>query len=265
MEGKRSFKTGSIGRSQTQASSALTYPTPGYRELTPLGETVTESQLDALLRETVPTGTNTVLVGDLAAAVEQFRRDTGYPTARREEQERLREEWRQKLLPENVERLSDQNLAASLVTVSGVPLTTSPRPDLETTARQADLFERRREDLRRSIEYACWGDGHFAKRLDEVDEHGVRLGEQGDSRFCNVPQSFLCKLLAICHPDRFLPISGLQPPKGRIAMLQRLNLPEPRGDTRGAQIVDANDRLREHLALHFGDDLYAWPRSSTGY
>ena len=39
-------------------------------------------------------------------------------------------------------------------------------------------------------------------------------------------------------------------------MLQRLNLPTPRGNTPGAQIVDANDRLRAHLAPHFDDDLY---------
>ena len=39
-------------------------------------------------------------------------------------------------------------------------------------------------------------------------------------------------------------------------MLQRLNLPAPRGNTPGEQIVDANDRLQAHLAPHFDDDLY---------
>ena len=43
---------------------------------------------------------------------------------------------------------------------------------------------------------------------------------------------------------------------GCIAMLQRLNLPAPRGNTPGARIVDANDRLQAHLAPHFDDDLY---------
>ena len=234
----------------------LTYPSPGYRQLTPLGTTIDESQLDMLLQDTASIRSGAPPLGGVERLVKKFLEDSGYPTVADEEQERLREEWRQKLLPENVERLSDQNLAALLGNSQWGTSDYIARPDLEPTARQADLFERRREDLRRSIEYACWGDGHFAKRLDEVDEHGVRMGAQGDSRFCNVPQSFLCKLLAICHPDRFLPISGLQPPKGRIAMLQRLNLPEPRGDTRGAQIVDANDRLREHLEPYFDDDLY---------
>ena len=193
---------------------------------------------------------------DLAAAVEQFRRDTGYPTAKHEEQERLRQEWRKNLLPENVERLSDQNLAALLGNSQWGTSHYIARPDLEPTGRQADLFGRKREDLRRSIEYVCWGDGDFAKRLDEVDDHHVTMGDQGDSGFCKVPATFLCKLLAICHPDRFLPISAQGGRVGRIPMLQRLNLPAPRGDTPGARIVDTNDRLREHLAPYFEGDLY---------
>ena len=193
---------------------------------------------------------------DLAALVERFRQDTGYPTARHEEQERLREEWREKLLPENVEQLSDQHLAALLGNSQWGTSHYIGRPDLEPTGLQADLFGRKREDLRRSIKYVCWGDGDFAKRLDEVDDHDVPMGDQGDEGFCKVPATFLCKLLAICHPDRFLPISAQGGRVGRIPMLQRLNLPAPRGDTPGARIVDANDRLRDHLASHFGDDLY---------
>ena len=199
---------------------------------------------------------STAPAGDLAAAVEQFRRDTGYPTAEREEQERLREEWREKLLPENVERLSDQNLTALLGNSQWGTSHYIGRPDLEPTVRQADLFGRKREDLRRSIRHVCWADGDFAKRLDEVDDHHVRIGDQGDSGFSKVPATLLCKLLAICHPNQFLPISGQEGRVGRIAMLQRLNLPTPRGNTPGAQIVDANDRLRAHLAPHFDDDLY---------
>ena len=193
---------------------------------------------------------------DLAAAVDQFRRDTGYPTAKHEEQVRLRQEWRKNLLPENVERLSDQNLAALLGNSQWGTSHYIARPDLEPTGRQADLLGRKREDLRRSIEYVCWGDGDFAKRLDEVDDHHVTMGDQGDSGFCKVPATFLCKLLAICHPDRFLPISAQGGRVGRIPMLQRLNLPAPRGDTPGARIVDTNDRLREHLAPYFAGDLY---------
>ena len=39
-------------------------------------------------------------------------------------------------------------------------------------------------------------------------------------------------------------------------MLRRLNLPAPRGNTPGARIVDSNNRLRDHLAPYFEDDLY---------
>ena len=234
----------------------LTYPNPGYRELTPLGRTITESQLDDLLRGTVLTSGNASPAGDLAAALEQFGRDTGYSTARREEQERLREEWREKLLPENVERLGDQNLAALLANSQWGTSQYIGRPDLGPTERMAPVFESKHGDLLRSIGHVCWGDGEIMRRLDDVDPHRGKLGDQGDSGFSKVPASYLCKLLAICHPDRFLPISGQEGRVGRIAMLKRLNLPAPRGSTPGAQIVDANDRLREHLASHFDDDLY---------
>ena len=199
---------------------------------------------------------STAPAGDLAAAVEQFRRDTGYPTEKHEEQERLREEWREKLLPENVERLSFQNLSALLANSQWGTSHYIARPDLGPTERMADLFEGTREDFLRSISHVCWGDGDFAKRLDEVDDHHVPMGDQGDSGFCKVPATFLCKLLAICHPDRFLPISAQAGRVGRIAMLQRLNLPAPRGNTPGARIVNANDRLRDHLAPHLAGDLY---------
>ena len=234
----------------------LTYPSQGYRELTPLGMTITEPQLDALFRRTALTGPSTTSAGDLAAVVERFRRDTDYPTAKHEEQNRLREEWREKLVPENVERLSFENLSALLANSQWGTSHYIARPDLGPTERMANQFEAKREALLRSISYACWGDGDLSRRLDEVDDHGVPMGNQGDSGFSKIPASFLCKLLAICHPDQFLPISAQWGRVGRVEMLQRLNLPAPRGTTPGARIVDANNRLRDHLASHFGDDLY---------
>ena len=234
----------------------LTYPNPGHRELTPRGQTITESQLDALFRRTALTGPTTTSARGLAAVVEQFRRETGYPTARHEEQKRLREEWREKLLSEDVESLSDQNLAALLGNSQWGGSDYIGRPDLEPTALQADLFSKKRGELRRSIKYVCGGDGDFAKRLDEVDDHDVPMGDRGNSGFCKVPATFLCKFLAICHPDQFLPISAQGGLVGRIPMLKRLNLAAPRGNTPGERIVDANDRLQAHLAPHFDDDLY---------
>ena len=53
--------------------------------------------------------------GDLAAMVERFREEKRYPTPEHEEQKRLREEWREKLLPENVESAeSSATLSPSL-------------------------------------------------------------------------------------------------------------------------------------------------------
>ena len=199
---------------------------------------------------------STTPAGDLAAAVDQFRRDTGYPTAKHEEQKLLREEWREKLLPENIASLSFQNLSALLANSQWGTSAYVGRPDIGPTNLMAEQLQGRHEELLRSIRHVCWGEGDFAKRFDEVDDHGVSTGNQGDSGFSKVPGASLSKILAICYPERFLPISGQIGRVGRIAMLRRLNLPDPRGNTPGAQIVDANDRLRDHLAPHFAGDLY---------
>ncbi|MYE67411.1 MAG: AAA domain-containing protein [Acidimicrobiia bacterium] len=49
---------------------------------------------------------------DLAELVSKFRQETGYPTEEDEEQKRLRDEWREKLLPENLGSISRIDLSA---------------------------------------------------------------------------------------------------------------------------------------------------------
>ena len=71
---------------------------------------------------------------DLPGLVEEFYRETGYPTDTHGEQERLREEWAEKLAPENVASLTREDLAAyvSLSTPMHSTCPAQPRTSLET-------------------------------------------------------------------------------------------------------------------------------------
>ena len=87
-----------------------------------------------------------------------------------------------------------------------------------------------------------------ADRIDKVlndPEYKVKgLGE-----------SVILKLLAVCHPDRYLcvyPYSGKQ---GKLRMLRALELREPSTEaTRGRKHVESNNRLWERLEPFFPGD-----------
>ena len=99
------------------------------------------------------------------------------------------------------------------------------------------------------IRYLCWGEDELSIRYNALTG---RSSPRKTNRFGDAAVS---KVLAICQPQRFLPIA-VSYNQGRDAMLRRLGLPKLRGANHGQQVVDANDRLRGHLAPHFGDDLY---------
>lgn len=230
----------------------VTYPSRGHRELTPRGQTITESQLDALIRGTTLTGASATPAGDLTAAVEQFRRDTGYPTDADDEQKRLREEWREKLLPDNIESLSRHDLIAVVWNGTfGSERYVCPPDELPSV--RVRWVERLDDEsfagLLGHIQYLCWGE-------DDPWIRYAALTDRSSQRYTNnFRDAATSKVLAICHPETFLPV-GVSYGKGRDAMLQKLGLPPARGTTHGQRVVEANDRLREHLAPYFDDDLY---------
>ena len=230
----------------------LTYPSRGYRELTRLGQTITESQLDALLQQTAPVGPRTTLAGDLAAAVERFHQDTGYPTAEHEEQERLREEWRQKLLPENIESLSRNDLLKVACNGTwGNSRYVYPKSDAKSAIIER-LDDAGYDRMIDNIAYLCWDD------TDELWSRYNSLKNEDNGRALpkGLGDAMIGKLIAICHPERILPISTHDGKPGRLQMVQRLGLGDPQGANHDEQTVDANDRLREHLEPFFDDDLY---------
>ncbi len=213
---------------------------------------------------TGPTDTDT----DLSTLIEQFRTETGYPTDAHLEQERLRKEWTEKLAPANVASLSREDLLA--YTSNAVDY--GDYVDRGEDRRQSwilDLDGAEYAGLLDSIRDLCWGEDELATRINRlVNEVGGSNTDTGTKGFTGIQVS---RTLAICHPDRFLPVPNHEGRWGRAHMLRKLGLPAPSGTTYGQRMVDANDRLRKHLSSHLDDDpqaiaafLYWLRRQETG-
>ena len=190
---------------------------------------------------------------DLPALIEQFRSETAYPTDAHKEQERLRAEWAEKLAPENVTSLTREDLAAYLN--NSVSYGEYVKPGTRIPKWILDLDDSQYARLLDSIRDLCWGTDELPTKIDRlVDERGASRKDTGTKGFA---QWSLNATLAVCHPDRFLPLVGHGGKWGFKPMLHRLGLHEPHGSTYGQQFVDANDRLREHLVPHLDDDPQA--------
>ena len=180
---------------------------------------------------------------DLAEAVAEFRRGTAYPTAHDERQKARQPQLREILRPD---RMATTDRAELRRVWTGAYGGAGAQSYLGRTVRDADEVEYER--ILGTLEYLCWGDGDDADRIDSVltdPDHKVKgLGE-----------TVVFKLLAICHPDRYLCVYPYSGESGKLRMLRALDLPEPViGATRGQKHVESNNRLWERLAPHFPGD-----------
>ena len=229
---------------------------PGYRELTPLGWRISEAELVDMSHKVTSQDEDPPLQDEdplsdesLASMVERFRQETGYPTEAHKEQEHLRAEWAEKLSPENVARLSREDLTA--YTNHAVNYGEHVRPVEGVMQWILDLDVSQYARLLDSIGDLCWGRDELSTRIDRLIDWGGSRRDTGTKGFAGGNVS---NTLAICLPERFLPVFSQGGVWGRVHMLRRLGLPEPQGSTHGQQVVDANDRLREHLAPYFEKD-----------
>ena len=182
----------------------------------------------------------------LADAVAEFRKDRGYPTGGDRAQIAQQPKLREMLLPDHL-AITDRSDLRKIWTTSayGHP---GPQSMLNRSLRDADEAEY--EGILRTIDYLCWGREDDADRIDKVlndPEYKVKgLGE-----------SVILKLLAVCHPDRYIcvyPYSGKQ---GKLGMLRSLKLREPSTEvTRGRKHVESNNWLRERLEPFFPGDSW---------
>ena len=111
------------------------------------------------------------------------------------------------------------------------------KPGTRTPKWILDLGDSQYARLLDSIRDLCWGTGELTTKIDRlVDERGASRKDTGTKGFA---QWGLNATLAVCHPDRFLPLVGHGGKRGFKPMLRKLGLPEPHGSTYGQQFVDA--------------------------
>lgn len=101
----------------------------------------------------------------------------------------------------------------------------------------------------KTLDYLLWeAQDDFDHRIDRVldeSDHGIR----------GFKEAVILKLLAVCHPERFLPVFPYTGRNGKAAFLQQLGLPVPLlSASAGQRHLQANDRLREALEPLFPDD-----------
>ena len=186
---------------------------------------------------------------DLSTLVEQFRAETDYPAEAHEEQKRRRAEWAEKLTPENIESLSREDLTA--FTNNAVRNGEYVRRVGGVMRWIRNLGEPEFDNLLDNITHLCWGGDELSVRFDQL------YLDDGPRKVKGYAGVNISRTLAICHPDSFLPVHRNVGNWGRNKMLSRLGLSAPLGNTPGQRVVDANNRLREHLEPHFGNDALA--------
>lgn len=183
---------------------------------------------------------------EFAELVDLFRTDTGYPTEKDLLQEEERERMAEALAPGELE-IFDLDMIRIIVNSSRYG---SPGPQSSLNSSLSSATPTEREQIGRNLAYLLWDtDESDARRIDRLldsDDRGLRgLGE-----------SVLLKLMAIAHPEKYLPIFPYGGPKGKLKGLRTLGLepPDVEGLTRGEIQVASNESLRNRLEPLFPGD-----------
>ncbi|SHG42433.1 McrB family protein [Geodermatophilus nigrescens] len=183
---------------------------------------------------------------ELGSLVAEFRSTRGYPTAK-DEQARIKQlEWAAQLTDEELD-VADLSVIRQIVN-SGSYGAPGPQSRLNTTLNGLDAAGL--EEFFALIRDLLWGPEALEDRLDRTFADA--------SRFPGLGESVLLKLLAVAHPQRVVPAFPLKGEMGKARLMRLVGLAPPSTTlSRGAQHVQANDRLRELLEPHFPGDTWA--------
>lgn len=180
----------------------------------------------------------------LLPEVDRFRAVTGYRSEHDERHLQARVTMAESLQPDVLEEL-DLNELGRICNSPRYGSTGFTNP-LRAALSSAGPAEADR--IRALVEHLLWGDAPVEQRLDRCLDN-EDLGVPG------IGEPPLLKLLAIAHPERFLPLFRLRGQRGKAKLLASLGLDEPdRQLSRGTRHVLANDALHERLEPLFPGD-----------
>ena len=190
--------------------------------------------------------------------VEQFRAQWVYPnpTESDEAHEAARRALAEMLSPDSISQIKIEDLRKIWNRGAfGIPgyAYGSPgvMPQLNTSFSDPSPAEYSR--MVGSLKYLCWGEDSYAKRID------LLLDKDGDLYIKGLGPSVIMKLLAITHPEEFLPVFPYEGDAGKRRMLQHLKLDEPTGSV-GEQQVASDRLLRQRVEKFFPNDPWGMAR-----
>lgn len=195
-------------------------------------------------------GDDTTTSDDLSPLVQEFVRETGYPA----EADLTHKAERQKM----ADTLAHAELlVADIADVRRIWNTNAygrPGPQSRLNAYLKDAEPAAVDEALRRFDDLLWGAGSDVERIDaalDPDRRGLPgLGESG-----------IMKLLAVAHPDRYLPVFPYGGDMGKKRMLELLGLPLPDpAQPKGEIQVEANDRLYGRLKEFFPGDPWGMNR-----
>ena len=217
------------------------------RLLRPLVDELVAMDADPAEPPTPPKPVGPEPTGDMADLVRLFKEATGHPTDRDRQQIEERQRMAEALAPGELE-LFDIDAIRIIINSSryGAP---GPQSVLNSSLSSATPAER--EQIGRNLAYLLWGrEGDAdARRIDRLLDHSD-LGLRG------LGESVIMKMLAITHPERYLPIFPFGGPKGKLKALRTLDIepPDVGSMSRGEIQVASNDLLRRALEPLFPGD-----------
>lgn len=223
--------------------------------LKPVVEAIQALGAGAEATETGPVGSGqTLSASHLQVLADRFRTDRPYPTSADQHQATERALWAERLRSENLPTLDYESFRRVYNSNAyGAP---GPQSILNVTLR--DASEAEWERFLTTVDYLLWD------QADSVETRINRVLDEGDLGFRGFKDSVVMKLLAVCHPDRILPIFPYTGDHGKARMLKELGLSVPPLTTSaGQRQIDSNDALRQLTESLFPGD--AWGQGQFLY
>lgn len=193
-------------------------------------------------------GEQTLSRTDLQGLAAKFRTERPYPNSSDKHQETDRAMWAEQLRSESLPALDYERFRRLYNSnVYGAP---GPQSILNITLR--DATEAEWERFLMTADYLLWDEA------DSIETRINRVLDDQDLGFRGFKDSVVMKLLAVCHPDRILPVFPFTGDHGKARMLKELGLSVPPLSASGGQRqIDSNDALRQVTEPLFPGDAWA--------
>jgi len=178
-------------------------------------------------------------VDELAALVEQFRTDVGYPSKGRAARDEQREELAAALTVEGLAEPNVRLLRRLAGPAYGGP---GPQPGFNTLLQTEDGAARAAETL----QYLLYGPGDLIGRLEEC--------LTGTRKLPKVGEAMMVKALAVTDPDRWFPNYVTDGKVGKLTILDLLGAERPHAESAASRAVASNDTIRALLEPYLPGD-----------